>query len=157
MGNDRTHHEKPDLTSAEGIGGQPSNTDLNEAPVPPSPKTILPKDLPTAIKHLDDRELDRLLGAALDELKRRGRLPPGLVSPSAKPAESAWEPNEKPPPLKGGPVRRGQTQIAAPSLTRGQVNALRAAFKAVITPSRIARQFGLSQADVRKALAADKT
>ncbi len=46
-------------------------------------------------------------------------------------------------------------QPVAVSLTRGQVNAVRAAFKAGITPSRIARQFGLSQSDVRKALAMD--
>jgi DNA-binding transcriptional regulator LsrR (DeoR family) len=38
-------------------------------------------------------------------------------------------------------------------LTRGQINAVRAVFKAGIKPSRIARQFGLSQSDVRKALA----
>jgi hypothetical protein len=46
---------------------------------------------------------------------------------------------------------------AAASLTRGQVNAVRAAFKAGVTPSRIARQFGLSHADVRKALSSDET
>jgi DNA-binding transcriptional regulator LsrR (DeoR family) len=40
-------------------------------------------------------------------------------------------------------------------LTRGQVNAVRAAFKAGIGPSRIAREFGISQADVRKLLASD--
>jgi hypothetical protein len=34
-------------------------------------------------------------------------------------------------------------------LTRGQVNAVRAAFKAGIKPSVIARQFGISQSDVR--------
>ena len=82
MGNDRTQHEKPDLTSAEGIGGQPSNTDLNEAPVPPPPKPILPKDLPKALGYLEDQELDRLAGAALDELRRRGRSPPGFEPPS---------------------------------------------------------------------------
>ena len=32
----------------------------------------------------------------------------------------------------------------------------RAVFKAGITPSRIARQFGISQANVRKALASDE-
>jgi hypothetical protein len=42
-------------------------------------------------------------------------------------------------------------------LTRGQVNAVRSAFKAGITPSRIAREFGISQSDVRKALASDET
>jgi transposase-like protein len=40
-------------------------------------------------------------------------------------------------------------------LSRGQVNAVRAVFKAGVTVSRIARQFGISQADVRKALASD--
>jgi transposase-like protein len=33
-----------------------------------------------------------------------------------------------------------------------QVNAVRATFKAGITPSRIAPQFGISQSNVRKAL-----
>jgi DNA-binding transcriptional regulator LsrR (DeoR family) len=37
-------------------------------------------------------------------------------------------------------------------LTRGQVNAVHAAFKAGIKPSVIARQFGISQSDVRKVL-----
>jgi hypothetical protein len=40
-------------------------------------------------------------------------------------------------------------------LTRGQINAVRAAFKAGIKLSLIARQFGISQADVRKVLAMD--
>jgi predicted DNA-binding protein (UPF0251 family) len=43
--------------------------------------------------------------------------------------------------------------LAEVSLTRGQLNAVRAAFKAGITPSRIARQFGISQSNVRKVLA----
>jgi DNA-binding transcriptional regulator LsrR (DeoR family) len=49
----------------------------------------------------------------------------------------------------------GKRRVEAASipLTRGQINAARAAFKAGITPSRIARQFGISQANVRKALA----
>jgi hypothetical protein len=41
------------------------------------------------------------------------------------------------------------------ALAQGQVNAVRAAFKAGITPSRIARQFGISQSDVRKVLASE--
>jgi hypothetical protein len=42
-------------------------------------------------------------------------------------------------------------------LTRGQINAVHAAFKAGVTPSRIARQFGISQANVRKVLATEET
>ena len=45
--------------------------------------------------------------------------------------------------------------VAVLSLTRGQVNAVRAAFKAGIAPSRIAREFGISQSEVRKVLASD--
>jgi hypothetical protein len=35
---------------------------------------LLPKDLPNALKRLDDGELASLLAAALDEAKRRGKL-----------------------------------------------------------------------------------
>jgi hypothetical protein len=49
------------------------------------------------------------------------------------------------------PIRQRQIGPAA-ELTQGQINAVRAAFNAGVTPSRIARQFGLSQSQVRKAL-----
>jgi hypothetical protein len=39
---------------------------------------------------------------------------------------------------------------------QGQVNAVRAAFKAGVKPSRIARQFGLTLSQVRKALVPDE-
>jgi hypothetical protein len=41
------------------------------------------------------------------------------------------------------------------AVAAGQLNAVRAAFKAGVTPARIARQFGLSHSDVRKALASE--
>jgi predicted DNA binding protein len=47
------------------------------------------------------------------------------------------------------------TDDSAGSLTKGQLNAVRAAFKAGVKPSAIARQFGISQSNVRKALASD--
>ena len=93
----------------------------------------MPKDLPNAVKHLNDEELDRLLAVTLAEAKRRGRQTISTYGPS--------------------PSRKVE---AALSLTRGQLNAVRAAFKAGITPARIARQFGLSQSDVRAALKSDK-
>jgi hypothetical protein len=46
-------------------------------------------------------------------------------------------------------------EVATISLTRGQINAVRAALKAGIKPALIARQFGISQSDVRKVLASD--
>jgi hypothetical protein len=104
----------------------PANADA--AAVSPR-RHILPKDLPAAIKQLDDQELDRLQAAVLAEQKRRCR----------KPAASVETP--------------GKVEAAAVHLTPGKLNAVRAAFKAGVKPSQIARQFGLSQSDVRKALA----
>jgi hypothetical protein len=52
--------------------------------------------------------------------------------------------------------KRQNVDTAEVVLILGQINAVRAAFKAGITTSRIARQFGLSQSDVRKALASDE-
>ena len=46
--------------------------------------------------------------------------------------------------------------ISAVSLTPGKLSAVRAAFKAGVTPSKIAKEFGLSQADVRSVIASDK-
>jgi hypothetical protein len=46
-------------------------------------------------------------------------------------------------------------QDGAGSLTTGKLNAVRAVFKAGIKPSAIARQFGISQSDVRNALATE--
>jgi transposase-like protein len=40
-------------------------------------------------------------------------------------------------------------------LTTGKLNAVRAAFKAGVKPSAIARQFGILQSDVRKVLATE--
>ena len=94
------------------------------------PRHILPKDLPSAIKRLQDRELDLLLAAVLVEQERRGR-----TSTEASP--------------------RRRVKAVAVSLTHAKINAVRAAFKAGVTPSRIARHFGISQSDVRKALAHD--
>jgi hypothetical protein len=96
------------------------------------PRHVLPKDLPSAIKRLQDRELDLLLAAVLAEQERRGR----------KPAVSAE-------------TSKQRVKAVAVSLTHAKINAVRAAFKAGVTPSRIARHFGISQSDVRKALAND--
>jgi hypothetical protein len=93
----------------------------------------LPADLPNAIKQLDDQEFDRLLGAILAEQKRRGRK-----------LAASYERS-----------RKKRVEEIDVSLAQGKLNAVRAAFKAGITPSRIARQFGISQSDVRKALASD--
>jgi hypothetical protein len=59
--------------------------------------------------------------------------------------------------IQSPPRETAKLNAAKVSLTRGRVNAVRSAFKAGITPSRIAREFGIPLSDVRRSLAADKT
>jgi hypothetical protein len=100
----------------------------------------LPKNLPNAVKHLNDREPDLLITACLEEARRRDRLPTS-------------DQTTKRLPRTGTSSHRQHVKVATISLTRGQINAVWAAFKAGIQPSLIARQFGISQSDVLKVLA----
>jgi hypothetical protein len=99
---------------------------------------FLPEDLAGALKRLDDVEIDALLAAVTAEAQRRGRRPP---SPSKEKPVSDSKPQRRQEAAEDGTV----------SLTIGKLNAVRAAFKAGVKPSSIARQFGISQSDVRKA------
>ena len=103
------------------------------ASCPPKPTTssrhILQSDLPSAIKHLSDQELDQMEAAVTAEQQRRGNKPPA-------------------------PEKTVSTRTEAPAVTLsiGKLNAVRAAFKAGVTPSKIAKEFGIPQSEVRKAL-----
>jgi hypothetical protein len=91
---------------------------------------VLPSDLPAAIKHLSDQEFEQLQAAIAVEQQRRGKKPPTpKKTPSKRPVEAV-----------------------AVSLTPGKLSAVRAAYKAGVRPSKIAKQFGVSQSDVRKVL-----
>jgi hypothetical protein len=132
MGRDPTKNQTPDLFSTERLGGPSSDRPADD---------------------LEDQELDRLLRAVTEETKRRGRpMPMAEASPTNTPAVSS-EPIPKQTKSTGRPTRQRQVGVAAAALTKGQVNAVRAAFKAGVTPARIARHFGISQSNVRKALA----
>jgi hypothetical protein len=101
---------------------------------------FLPEDLAGALKRLDDVEIDALLAAVTTEAERRGRRLPG--------------PAKEKPVADAKPERHQEAaQDGAGPLTTGKLNAVRAAFKAGVKPSAIARQFGISQSDVRKTLA----
>ncbi len=130
MGN-RPRSSTPDLFSsapAREVHSQPSEPIGSPSAV--SSRHVLPADLPNAVRHLNDQELDRLLSAVIAEQKRRGK-------------KLAAEMSRK---------QRIDVVTSVP-LTQGKLNAVRAAFKAGIRPSKIARQFGISQSDIRKALA----
>ena len=134
---DRTQQATLDLFPTAASGGDRSPSPTKQVTSEKDQRHILPRDLPAAVKHLTDRELDLLIVASLGEAKRRGRSLPSVQKEAAGRGEGR------------------QTEAENVSLARRQINAVRAAFKAGIKPSLIARQFGLSQSDVRKVLAAD--
>jgi predicted DNA-binding protein (UPF0251 family) len=129
----------PDLfsTASQPTADEPPAFDLKNKTILHSqgiaPKHLLPKDLAGSLQRLEDREIDRLLAAVTAEADRRGRLPKQRTRTS--PADQ--------------PIA-GEEHL---HLTKGKLNAVRAAFKAGVKPSAIARQFGISQSDVKKALA----
>jgi hypothetical protein len=116
----------------EGHSRSPESSGASPVPSEIRSRYVLPADLENAVRHLNAQELDQLLSAVMAEQKRRGKK---LLPEISR-------------------ARRVEVAAAAP-LTQGKLNAVRAAFKAGVTPSRIARQFGISQSDVRKALASD--
>ena len=126
--------QQPLDTSSPSANEPPAPLDTDKPAVAASPSYALPTNLPSALRHLDNDQLDRLLAAVIGELKQRGR---------ELPASDAT-------------FRKQRNKEVAVPLAQGKLNAVRAAFKAGVRPSRIARQFGISQSDVKKALASDE-
>ena len=159
MGRDSTEQTTPDLFPTATVRDAPAPTKypVAKATTKAAPRRhILPSDLPNAVKHLSDSELDLIHAATLEEMKRRGRMPRG-VETDLQTLRHRFDVRPDLMKRKLPPTEKRPTVETEVPLTLGQVNAVRAAFKAGITPSRIARQFGLSQSDVRKALRSDET
>jgi len=112
----------------ERLPPTPSVVTSHESGEALSSRHILPRDLDAAIKHLNDRELERLILAALQERDRR-KLP-----------------------VREKSERKSRTETTTAALPQGKLNAIRAAFKAGMPPSRIAKQFGVSRSDVQTTL-----
>jgi uncharacterized protein YkwD len=124
MGSGRTGSTETPSTAS------PQETALRPPKPIASSRHVLPSDLPSAIKHLNDQELEQLLAAVTAERQRRGKKLPASDKTVSKRAE---EPST--------------------TLTIGKLNAVRAAYQAGVKPSKIAKQFGIPQADVRKVIA----
>jgi len=158
----RTPPATPDLFSSAAPASPAQATrpiapkvEVSPAGHPAPARYLLPGDLPDALARLNDGEIDSLLAALICEAKRRGRLPSGMKPnpPEAdRPAagvqregttDKAALPRQRQP-------RVGDRTIA---LTPGQTNAVRAAFKAGVKPSAIAREFRISRTAVRQVLA----
>jgi hypothetical protein len=146
MGRDPTERTAPDLFPTATASALPAPKATAETT---PQRYVLPNNLRNAVKHLNDDELDLMQAAILEELKRRGRTPKSVETDlPARPDLTK---------VQSPPAKAAKLNAAEISLTRGQLNAVRSAFKAGITPSRIAREFGIPLSDVRQALAADKT
>jgi hypothetical protein len=136
-----TKRNPPSAPPTASAAGSPRRLQGNPEPNDEAshPHYLLPKDLAGALKRLSDDEIDALLSAATVEAQRRDR-----------PQQSQTK--QKPPIDPKAPHRRLHVQDAG-MLTTGKLNAVRAAFKAGVKPSAIARQFGISKFDVGRVLA----
>jgi predicted DNA-binding protein (UPF0251 family) len=116
------------------MGSEPNSPrPIRDNVTAPASRHVLPSDLPGAIKHLSDHELEQLQAAITVEQQRRGKKPP--------------TPNK---------TLNKRPETPTVTLTIGKLNAVRAAFKAGVRPSKIAKQFGISQSEVREVLASEK-
>ena len=138
MGSGNNPSTKADLFSAQRSldtsspsADQPKSSHPDETAVASSQSYGLPANLPSALSHLDDNQLDRLLAAVLAEQQQRGKILP----------------------ISDKSHRKHLTKEAPIHLPLGKLSAVRTAFKAGVTPSRIARQFRISLSDVKLALA----
>jgi predicted DNA-binding protein (UPF0251 family) len=157
MGRDTIRQTTPDLFSTEEV------RELSEPPTKansgnaagastPSKRYVLPENLDLAVKQLTDDELIELLEVALKEAKQRGKSPLRIGGDPVQSSRQTKDVTQKHPNIEDASSRKRTDEV---KLSPGKLNAVRAAFKAGVTPSRIARQFGISQLNVRKALASD--
>ena len=112
------------------------------------PRYALRSDLASSLRHLDDGQLDRLMRAVAEEVRRRGRpVDAGGVCPPAPPPDKA-----------AGPLAAagGKAKKRAGSIPPGQEKVIRAAFEAGVKPGTIARQFRLSRAQVEQVVGRQK-
>jgi len=116
----------PDLFNSPAVD-EPVRSDARA----PSVRPLLPSDLEASLQILSATEFERLLSAVHGEASRRRKL-----EPTPERADGL-RPRKLTPP---------------PCIPSGKANAVRAAFKAGVKPSAIARQFGLSQAVIRDLL-----
>jgi hypothetical protein len=127
MGREPAERTAPDLFSTATASVSP----LPKATTGSKPQRyVLPKNLRRAVKHLSDHELDLMHAATVEELTHRGRTPKSVETDRPAPNDLTK--------IQSPPIKTVKLDAAEVSLTQGQVNAVRSAFKAGITPSRIA-------------------
>lgn len=140
----RSADATPDLFDASRKRAAPADVRRD---APPETSSLLPSDLYGALSKLSDADLKRLTDAVTAESERRNPIstkPTGEEQRFSAPhASKKTNPRSRVPKLEPVP------------LTPGRLNAIRAALGAGIKVSTVARQFGVSQAAIQKALKRD--
>ena len=162
MGRHPAERPIPDLFSTDRVRDasppQPKPSTPKATPESAPQRHILPKNLRSAVKHLSDGELDLMHAATLEEIKRRGRLPPGVETDLRSLGHRL---NVRP----DLPMKRTSAKNQIPTTTRGHRRSLAdtrsgecrsCSLQGWHHATRIARQFGISQSNVRKVLASDE-
>jgi hypothetical protein len=132
---------EPDLFSIDTVPNAPTPPVRPLAPTTPvgSPD-IIPDDLERVIVRWSDDAVERLVIVVTAEARRRGLLP---LEQSPKNFDAGG----------GRPIRQKTPEHVADGLAPGQVSAIRAAGQAGVKLSKIARQFGLPLAAVKRVIA----
>jgi hypothetical protein len=104
------------------------------------PLDFSPEDFGRMIVRWSDDEIERLRRVVAAEARRRGLLPP--------------EQDPKGDASAGRSIRQRRPELLAKGLAPGKVNAIRAASQAGVKLSKIAQEFGLPVAAVKRVIAA---
>jgi hypothetical protein len=132
---------EPDLFSIESVPRTPPPPATSPAPMSVAESLeISPEDFGRMIARWSDDEVERLRGVVAAEARRRGLLPP-----ERKPVGNA---------SAGRSIRQRKPELLAEGLAPGKVNAIRAASQAGVKHSKIAQEFGLPLAAVKRVIAA---
>ena len=108
-------------------------------------RVMLPSNLPEALKHLEDAQLQTLLRDVTAEIDRRGMPEPVKAVDPAEPTEKASRRK-----TSAGP-RQASAEAEVPE---GKANMIRASFKAGMKPTAIARSLRISRLHVNRVLGA---
>jgi hypothetical protein len=143
MGHDPADQPTPELFPTATVRDTSSTATISPAPdrtTDTAPQRhVLPKNLPNALKHLSDGELNLIYAATIEEIKRRGGMPQGIET-DLKTLRNRLDVRPNWMNMRSAATKKRQdVDIAEVPLAQGKLNAVRAAFKAGVTPSRIAR------------------
>ena len=107
------------------------------------PGIALPADLGRSLRLLDDAQLDRLMKAVADEVRRRRRTAPDGPSVAGRSTRTT--------PAKTARAKPSEPDNAA-TVTSGQQCLILAAYEAGLKPASIAKEFRVSRATVQSVI-----